>query len=143
MAVTSHTAHRTPACLQDPRPRWPTDPIDVTRVDLDYDAPADELTLFFAGRPLPSYCDPIDAPDSDVAIMVGMNEDESSTGEIVGIQVIPLLVGAVHAHPGWATLAWGVMAGYDDDETLRAAIATFLADVADLYARYGVGNDDD
>ncbi len=123
------------------QPRWPADPIDVAAVNFDYFPLADELTLFFAGRPLPSYCDPIDALEGDVAIMVGMNEDGSSTGEIVGIQVLPLLVGAVKAYPDWATLAWGSLAGYEDDETVRAAIAAFLADVAALYAQHGVVTD--
>ncbi len=138
MAVARHAAKQTTDRPPDPRPRWPTEPIDVARVDFQYNPPADELTLFFDGRPLPSYCDPIDAPEGDVAIMVGMNEDESSTGEIVGVQVLPLLVGAVNSYPGWATLARGSLAGYEEDETVRAAVAAFLVDVAALYERYGV-----
>ena len=135
MAVTTHDAGAAPDLSADPRPRWPAGPIDPTAIDLDYDPPADELTLYFGGKPVPAFGDPLDAPGTGVALLVGMNEDETSTGEVVGIQVMPLLVGAVKAHPGWATLAWGALAGYGDDETLREAVAAFLVDVERLFAR--------
>lgn len=120
------------------RPTWPTEPIDPAGVDLDYNAPADELTLFFGGRPVPSYCDPFDVEGfEDVAIMVGMGDDDSTAGEVVGIQVIPLLVGAVRDHPRWATLAWGALSGFGwEAEPLRTEIARFVAEIAELHERH-------
>ena len=124
--------------VSEVRPRWPASPIDPAGVDLDYDPPADELTLFFGGKPVPSYCDPFHVDGyEDVAIMVDLGPDDSSSGEIVGIQVIPLLVGAVQKHPEWAILAWGSLTGFTwEEEMLRAAIADFIAEVADLFERY-------
>jgi hypothetical protein len=120
------------------RPRWPAEPIDPAGVDLDYNGPADELTLFFGGRPVPSYCDPFDVEGfEDVAIMVGMDGDDASPGEVVGIQVIPLLLGAVRDHPRWATLAWGALSGFGwDAEPLRAEIARFVDEIAELHERH-------
>lgn len=119
-------------------PRWPDDRIDPARVDVDYDPPSDELTLYFGGKPVPSVVDPIDSPGRDyVAVMIGLNDDESSPNEIVGIQVMPLLVGAVQQHPDWAVLAWGSLTGFRwEEEMMRAAVAAFIAEVADLFARH-------
>jgi hypothetical protein len=35
----------------------------------------------------------------DVAIMIGLGADGKETGEIVGVQVIPMLLGAVRDQP--------------------------------------------
>ena len=115
------------------RPRWPSDAVDPAQVHLNYDPPADELTLYFAGRPRGGVCDPINEPGGgDVAIIV-----DEEANEIVGIQVIPFLVGAVQKHPKWAVLAWGSLTGFTwEEEMLRAAIADFIAEVADLFERY-------
>ena len=88
-------------------PRWPAlDAIDPARADVSYDALADELVVYFGGRPISNYVSPIDSPGNDfAAVMVGVNEDESDVGEVVGVHVMPLLVGAVQDHPSWATLA--------------------------------------
>ena len=116
-----------------PRPRWPAEPIDPSRVDVGYDAPADELTLFFWDKRVPWYSDQIDTPGSDhVALMV-----EEGTGRVVGIHSIPFLVGAVREHPAWVRLAWGALAGAYGEAMLREALPAFIADVADLVARYG------
>ena len=65
--------------------------------------------------------------------MLGLNNDESSTEEVVGIQVIPLLLGAVEDRPEWAALAWGVMAGDLGQETLRTELPDFIAEVRDAF----------
>ena len=93
----------------EPRPRWPRPGvIDPARCYVSYHPPADELVVSFGGTPVPKYVNPIEAPEADdLGIMVGMNDDESSTGEVVGLLVMPLLVGAVRRHPGWAAIALG------------------------------------
>jgi len=119
-------------------PRWPVDRIDPGLVSIDYDPASDELTLYFGGKPISSTVDPISSPGNDyAAVMIGLNDDESSTEHVVGIQVMPLLVGAVQQHPDWARLAWGAMVGPGtEDELLRSAVAAFIDEVADLFARY-------
>ncbi len=47
------------------RPRWPSDAADPGQVHLKYDPPADELTLYFAGRPRGGVCDPINEPGGE------------------------------------------------------------------------------
>lgn len=115
------------------RPTWPSAPIDPRHVDLSYYPPADELMLYFPGRRHGGVCDPINEPGGgDVAIVV-----DDDTNEIVGIQVIPLLVGAVQQHPRWAILAWGSLTEFRyEDHTFRSEVAAFVAEVADLFARY-------
>ena len=126
MAVTA------PAAV--PRPWWPADPFDAARVRVGYYPPADELTLFFGGKSVPAVCDPIDAFDGDIAVMY-----DAGTGEIVGIQGIPFLLGAVRHRPAWAALAWGVLADRLGEETLRAALPGFIAEVAEAFACHGIG----
>lgn len=121
------------------RPRWPApDAIDLGRVYVSYDPPSDEFLVYFGGKPVPSYSDSIDSPGNDyAAVMVDLQPDESSSGEVVGIQVIPLLVGAVQEHPDWAILAWGSLTDFRYEEAmLRQAVGAFIAEVADLFARY-------
>ena len=78
-------------------------------------------------------CDPIDSPSIESAAIVVNDE----TGDVVGIQVIPLLVGAVQDRPAWAVLAWGALIGFRyEEETLRGAIAAFISEVAELFERY-------
>jgi hypothetical protein len=116
-----------------PRPRWPTAPIDPTVVSVSYDAPADELILYFGGRPVPSFTDQIDAPDGDVHLLV--NEE---TGDVVGIHVYPFLAGAVQWRPAWARVVWAVLAGEYGTIELLQELPGFIAEVADLAARYGI-----
>ncbi len=119
----------------DPRPRWPDlQSFDPTHARVSYDAPADELLIHFGGRSVPSFSDTLEAPGfAQVAVMVGMNPDETSTGEVVGVQVMPLLLEAVKEHPEWAALAWGAMAGDIGVELLREQLPSFLVQVADLF----------
>lgn len=110
------------------KPTWP-DSVDVAAVDFHYEPFVDELTLYF-GRPLlSSYSDAIETPDGDdVMVMVGMDADEGSTGEVVGIHVYPFAAGALPAHPEWRALV--------EPAPPPEAIAAFVADVAALFKRY-------
>lgn len=110
------------------KPRWPTD-IDPGAVDLDYEPLVDELTLFFGGPPVPSYSEVIEAPEGDdVMVMVGIDEAGESTGEVVGIHIYPLTAGALVEHPEWRAIA--------EPSPSTDAVARFIADVADLFARH-------
>ncbi len=122
MAVTVHV---------DPTPRW-QDVVDPTVAYVRYDRVADELVVYFGGAPVPKYSDPIDAPGSDdVMVMVGMNADRTSTGEVVGIHIYPFRAGALVDHPEWRALT--------EPNPPAEAVADFVADVAALYARHGFG----
>jgi hypothetical protein len=118
-------------------PRWPTEPIDPGTAWVDYDVPADEFLVYFGGRPVPAISDPLDAPGfHDVAIMLGVGENDEATDEIVGVQVIPILLGAVQEQPRWAVLAWAALAGDYGGELLKERLPIFLDDVADAVRRY-------
>ena len=103
MAVTVTSA--------ESRPRWPRPGgIDPARCSVSYDPPADELVVYFGGTLVPKYVNPIDAPEADdLGLMVGMNEDESSTGEVIGLH---------------------------DDPAYLEALADFLAEAEELFDRY-------
>jgi hypothetical protein len=118
-------------------PRWPKEPIDPSRVWTAYDVPADEFLIYFGGRPVASTCDPLDAPGfEDVAIMIGLDADSQQTGEIVGVQVIPMLLSAVEDQPSWAALAWATLADYHGTELLRERLPAFFDAVHDAFDRY-------
>jgi len=113
-------------------PTWPRQPVDPDRCYVSYHPPADELVVFFGGKPVPSYSAPIPAFGEHVAVMVDLAPDwASSTGEIVGIQGIPFVGGALPDHPEWSSLVG------TDEEARRAALARFLADVAAVVALNG------
>jgi hypothetical protein len=117
-------------------PRWPA-VIDPTIADVSYDVPADEFLVYFGGKPVPKVCDPLDAPGfEDVAIMLGVGADDEATDEIVGVQVIPMLLGAVQEQPAWAVLAWAAMAGDYGTELLQERLPGFLAEVNEAFTRY-------
>ena len=119
------------------RPRWPVEPIDAACVDVDYYPPADELTLYFGGRPVPALTDTIDAlEDGEVGVLVGLGPDDEDTGEVVGIHVYPLLYGAVQWRPAWARLAWALIAMEHGAEELREELPRFISDVRDLFDRF-------
>jgi len=117
-------------------PRWPA-AIDPATARVDYDVPADEFLVYFGGKPVPAVSDPLDAPGfEDVAIMLGLGADDEATDEIVGVQVIPMLLGAVQEQPAWAVLAWAAMAGEFGSELLKERLPGFLAQVHDAFTRY-------
>jgi hypothetical protein len=117
-------------------PRWPT-AVDPTVAYVDYNIPADEFLVYFGGKPVPKVSDPLDAPGfEDVAIMLGIGTDDQETDEIVGVQVIPMLLGAVQEQPAWAVLAWAAMAGDFGAELLQERLPGFLAQVNDAFTRY-------
>lgn len=118
-------------------PMWPTEPIDPTVAYVSYDVPADEFLVYFGGKPVPAISDPLAAPGFEgVAIMLGVGEDDESTEEIVGVQVIPMLLGAVQEKPEWAVLAWAAMAGDYGTELLRERLPGFLTEVQHAFSRY-------
>jgi hypothetical protein len=118
-------------------PRWPTESIDPEVAWVDYDVRADEFLVYFGGKPVPAVSDPLDGPGfEDVAIMVGLGPDDEETGEIVGVQVIPMMLGAVPEHPHWAVLTWAAMAGDYGAELLRERLPAFLDEIAEAYKRY-------
>jgi hypothetical protein len=117
-------------------PRWPT-VIDPTVAWVDYNIPADEFLVYFGGKPVPKVSDPLDAPGyDDVAIMLGVAADDEETGEIVGVQVIPMLLGAVQEQPAWAVLAWAAMAGDFGTELLQERLPGFLTEVHQAFSQY-------
>lgn len=119
------------------RPRWPQI-VDSRLAWIDYDIPADEFLVYFGGSPVPAISSSLDdAPGfEDTAIMIGLDADHEETGEIVGVQVIPMLVGAVQDQPSWAILTWAAMAGDFGDEMLRERLPAFLDAVHDAFDRY-------
>jgi len=118
-------------------PRWPNKPVDPAVAWVDYDVPADEFLVYFEGKPTRAISSPLDAPGfEDVAVMFGLNADGEATDEIVGVQVIPMLLGAVQERPEWAVLAWAALAGEYGVELLQERLPGFLEDVADAVSRY-------
>jgi len=115
------------------RPRWPSEPIDPTGVQIHYNPLADELTLYFPGRPRRGVSDRIGSPGRESAAVIVDDE----TDEVVGIQIMPLLLSAVRERPGWGVLVWGALTDFRFEESLlREAIGDFLDDVHDLFERY-------
>ena len=68
--------------------------------------------------------------------MLGVGADDEETDEIVGVQVIPMLLGAVQEQPAWAILAWAVMAGDFGTELLKERLPDFLTEVNVAFSRY-------
>jgi hypothetical protein len=120
-------------------PKWP-ESVDSRLAWIDYYIPADEFLVYFGGSPVPAISSSLDdAPGfEDTAIMIGLDADHEQTGEIVGVQVIPMLLGAVQDQPAWAILTWAAMAGDFGDELLRERLPAFLDAVHDAFDRYWV-----
>jgi hypothetical protein len=117
-------------------PRWPNEPVDPGLAWVDYDVLADEFLVYFGGEPVPAVSDPLDGPGfADVAVMVGLGPDDETTDEVVGVQVIPMLLGAVRDQPEWAALAWAAMAGDAGAGLLKERLPGFLAAVAEAFGR--------
>ena len=118
-------------------PTWPIEPVDPTIADVSYDVPADEFLVYFGGKSVPKVSDPLDAPGfRGVAIMLGVGADDEETGEIVGVQVIPMLLGAVQEQPAWAVLAWAAMAGDFGTELVKERLPEFLDEVHQAFSQY-------
>ena len=118
-------------------PRWPVEPVDPSVAWVDYDVRADEFLVYFGGKPVPAVSDPLDGPGfEDVAIMVGLGPDDEETGEIVGVQVIPMMLGAIPEQPEWAALTWAVLAGDYGTELLRERLPIFIDQVAEAFRQY-------
>lgn len=118
-------------------PRWPAEPVDPTVASVSYYVPADEFLVYFGGKSVPAVSDPLDGPGfEDVAIMIGIGPDDEDTGEIVGVQVIPMLLGAVQDQPKWAVLAWAAMAGDFGTELIKERLPIFLDQVEEAFRKY-------
>ena len=117
-------------------PRLPTD-IDPATACIDYDVPADEFLVYFGGKPVPAISSPLNAPGfRGAAVMFGLGADDESTDEIVGVQVIPMLLGAVQDQPAWAVLAWAAMAGDFGTELVKERLPSFLTEVHQAFSQY-------
>lgn len=117
-----------------PLPYWPESPFDPVRARVSYDAPADELMVYFdRDRRTGGVCDPIGLAEGTIAVVY-----DGDTGEIVGVQGIPFLLGAVGHRPDWAVLPWGKMAGEFGDQALNEALPSFVAEARDAFARSGL-----
>lgn len=111
------------------RPRWPTQPFDPARANLLYSPLADELVLYFSDRNSPHYVDFIDAPGfGDAAVLIGVDEDDEETGEIVGVQVDLLVSHASRRRPAWRALA--------EPTPSPEEVAGLVVDIGALLARY-------
>jgi hypothetical protein len=118
-------------------PKWPVESIDPGLLWLDYDVLADEFLIYFGGEPVPAISSPLNAAGfRGVAIMLGVGADDESTDEIVGVQVIPMLLGTVQEQPAWAVLVWAAMAGDFGTELLKERLPGFLAEVQQAFDRY-------
>ena len=120
-----------------PAPRWPNEPVDPTIAYVDYNIPADEFLVYFGGKSVPAISSPLNAPGFwDTAIMLAVGADDKATDEIVGVQVIPMLLGAVQEQPAWAVLAWAAMAGDFGTELLKERLPDFLTEVQQAFSQY-------
>jgi hypothetical protein len=118
-------------------PKWPAEPIDPEVARVSYDVVADEFLVYFGGKPVPKVSDPIDAPGMPhVNIMVGIGPDDEDTDEIVGVHVIPMMLGTIQEQPEWAVLVWAAMAGDYGTELLKERLPIFLDQVAEAFRTY-------
>jgi hypothetical protein len=118
-------------------PKWPIEPIDPAIAYVYYHVPADEFLVYFGGKPVPKVSDLLDAPGfRGVSIMLGVDVNNEETGEIVGVHVIPMLLGAVQEQPAWAVLAWAAMAGDFGTELLKERLPGFLTEVQQTFSQY-------
>jgi hypothetical protein len=118
-------------------PQWPTEPIDPDVAWVDYDVRADEFLVYFGGKPVPAISDPFDAPGfPHVAIMLGVGPDDEETDEIVGIHVIPMMLGTIQEQPDWALLVWAAMGGEYGTELLKERLPIFLDEVREAFQTY-------
>ncbi len=125
MALKSHGA----------TPHWPSIDPDIAWVD--YAVVADEFLVYFGGKPVPKVSSSLEAPGFDaVAVMIGLGPDDEETGEIVGIHVIPMMLGAIPNQPEWSVLVWAVMAGDYGTELLRERLPLFIDEVAEAFRLY-------
>ena len=65
-----------------------------------------------------------------------LGPDRERTTEIVGVHVIPMMLGAVPEQPHWAILTWAAMAGDYGTELLRERLPAFLDEVKDAVDKY-------
>lgn len=119
------------------KPLWPAEGIDLDGARVSYDVPADEFLVYFGGKPVPKVSSSVRAPGfAGVNVMFALGADRQRTDEIVGVHVIPMMVGAVQDHPDWAILTWAALAGDYGTELLRERLPHFLDEVAEAFRQY-------
>lgn len=127
MAVTSPL----PPTLRTFAPRWPARGIDLDSAWVDHDRNADELLVYFSGRPVAAVTVPIDDATADhVSLLV-----DPETEAVVGLQVDAFEVHSGAAHSAWAPLADAISPA----NQRRTALARLVADAAGLFALHGAG----
>lgn len=110
-------------------PIWPGTLPDLESMKIVYGTVADELVIrFWRDRRYDTVVVPVTTPEEDYAS--GLTD--FSSGAIVGIHVYPLLALGVKRHPSWERLA--------DQNPPPEALARIVADVKELFDRYGVGD---
>jgi hypothetical protein len=118
-------------------PHWPAEPIDPEIAWVAYDVRADEFLVYFGGTAVPAISDPLNAPGfPHVAVMFGVGPDNEETDEIVGVQVIPMMLGTIQERPEWAMLVWAAMAGDFGTELMKERLPGFLEEVARAFHEY-------
>ncbi len=110
-------------------PTWKEEP-DAFRVAfVGYDAWADELVIRLANAEGKiGIVEPLVTPENSYANVMA----DADTGEVIGVQIDNLRAAALRHFPHWASVA-------TEDEPPPAAVDRLVADVHDLFMRYGVG----
>ncbi len=110
-------------------PTW-TDAPETHRIArVAYNPWADELVVRFANAAgKMAIVEPLVTPEDSYANVMA----DADTGEVIGVQIDNLRAAALQHFPHWAPVA-------TEDEPPPDAIDRLVADVHDLFTRYGVG----
>lgn len=110
-------------------PTWPDEPDSFRVAYVGYDEWADELVVRFANAAgKVGIVEPLVTPEDSYANVMA----DADTGEVIGVQIDYLRDGALRQFPHWEPVA-------TEGEPPPAAVDRLVADVHDLFTRYGVG----
>lgn len=110
-------------------PTWRDEPEAFRVAYAGYDECADELVVRFANAAgKVGIVEPLVTPEDSYANVMA----DADTGEVIGVQIDNLRAAALQHFPDWAPVA-------TEDEPPPAAVDRLVADVHDLFTRYGVG----